>query len=267
MTRIMLLYKNIVPILRQTHKNLKYKAPAKADFADAIHWTPLAGTEYYQAARHYPILFMSNLGSDDKPIYASVALLGLANNENDYLNADKTWAKNAYIPAFIRRYPFILAENEDPKDLSVCIDDQSGCFNEIDGIPLFNETGDISPFLEERIAFLNTFKNSMNDTAAFLKTLEKMDLLIKRSVNVETNIGYQARLEDFWMVNEEKFGKLSGDQLAKLHKRGFLGWIIAHLMSLNNLPPLLQRRIEHKQGENTKGESSADTSIQSPVLN
>lgn len=248
MSTVMLFYKNIVPISRETHKKLRFNAPKNLAFAANTHWVPLAGEEFYQVALNYPILFMGSESSDGKTTtYTAVAMLGLANDENDYLDRDNKWRRDTYIPAFIRRYPFVLAGAADQKDLTVCYDSESGMFNEVEGINLFNSDGSVSPFMEDRINFLNAYKNSMEQTAKFLETIAKMGLFKKQSIDIRSQTGQTARLENFWIIDAEKFNKLSGDQLAKLHKHGYLGWIFAQLMSMNNLPVLMNLHLAHMQ--------------------
>ena len=275
MPTVMLFYKNIVPISRETHKKLKFSAPKNLDFAANTHWVPLAGEEFYQAALNYPILFMGAEDKEGKITYTAVAMLGLANDENDYLDKDKKWRPDTYIPAFVRRYPFVLAGAPDQKELTVCFDSESGMFNEVEGIDLFNSDGSVSPFMEDRINFLNAFKNSMEQTSKFLETIAKMGLFKKQSIDIRSQSGQTARLENFWIIDTEKFNKLSGDQLAKLHKQGFLGWIFAQLMSMNNLPSLMNLHLAHmknaitapksaisdKTGEATKKNKPASTKI------
>ncbi|MCZ2327853.1 SapC family protein [Bartonella sp. F02] len=258
MANIMLFYKNIIPFNKITHKNFKFVSPKDMSFAKDTHWVPLAGSEFFQAAVDYPILFMSALDEQEKRHYTSVALVGLSNNENDYIAADKSWKKVAYIPAFVRRYPFVLAQIPNEKELSVCFDQQSGMFNEVEGTNLFNSDGSVSPFMEDRIRFLETFRVAMEKTSEFIDTLVSMDLLSQKSINVKDDKGLSALLEDFWIVDEEKLNKLSAQQLAKLHKNGFLGWIFAHLMSMNNLVKVLSMRNENQMTSNNTDLSQKD---------
>ncbi|ALE03188.1 SapC family protein [Bartonella ancashensis] len=242
MANVMLFYKNVVPLNKVAHKNLKFLPLSDMSFAQDTHWLPLASSEYFQAALDYPILFMSAQDDQQKRHYTSIALVGLSNNQNDYITADKNWQPNVYIPAFVRRYPFILAQLPNEKELSVCFDQQPRTFNEVEGTNIFNSDGSISPFMEERIHFLESFKIAMEKTAEFTETLDKMDLFSQKTISVKNDKGRSAQLEDFWIVDEEKFHKLSANQLAKLHKSGFLGLIFAHLMSMNNLVKLLSLR-------------------------
>ncbi|EJF92055.1 SapC family protein [Bartonella melophagi] len=265
MANIMLFYKNVTPINKTFHRSLKFNPSQDMSFAKDTHWVPLASDEYFQAALDYPILFMSAEDEQKKRHYTSIALVGLSNDVNNYITADKSWQRDTYIPAFIRRYPFVLAQIQDQKELSVCFDQQSGMFNDVTGIELFNSDGSISPFMEERINFLEHFKIGMERTAEFIDTLVKMDLLSQKSINVKNDKGLSAQLEDFWIVDEEKLHKLPAHQLAKLHKNGFLGRIFAHLLSMNNLLKVLSLKgasqatansVEQK--EKTNGQASPE---------
>ncbi|WP_019221052.1 SapC family protein [Bartonella senegalensis] len=244
MANVMLFYKDITPFNKVSHKNLKFAPPSDMSFAKDTHWVPLASSEYFQAALDYPILFMCAEDEQKKRHYTSAALVGLSNDENDYITSDKNWRKDTYLPAFVRRYPFVLAQISNEKELSVCFDQKSGMFNEVAGTELFNSDGSISPFMEERIRFLESFKIAMEKTAEFIDALVDMDLLSQKSINVKNDQGLSAQLEHFWVVDEEKLNKLSASQLAKLHKNGFLGLIFAHLMSTHNLLKILSLKGE-----------------------
>ncbi|WP_375624894.1 MULTISPECIES: SapC family protein [unclassified Bartonella] len=273
MANIMLFYKDITPINKVSHKNLKFAPPSDMSFAKDTHWVPLASTEYFQAALDYPILFMCAEDEQKKRHYTSAALVGLSNDENDYIASDKSWKTNTYVPAFVRRYPFVLAQISNEKELSVCFDQQSGMFNEVAGTELFNSDGSISPFMEERIRFLESFKIAMEKTSEFIDALVEMDLLSQKSINVKNDKGLSAQLEHFWVVDEEKLNKLSASQLAKLHKNGFLGLIFAHLMSTHNLLKILSLKGEkqlinrEEQPQNKNGHSNNEKSKKKETLN
>lgn len=264
MANVMLFYKNIIPINKITHKNLKFTLQNDMSFAQKTHWVPLANSEYFTAALDYPILFMSAQDEQNKRHYTSIALVGLSNNENDYITTNKNWKKDTYIPAFVRRYPFVLAQIPNEKELSVCFDQGSGMFNEVEGIDLFNADGAVSPFLEERIQFLEKFRIAMDKTSEFIETLANMELLSEKSINVTNDKGHSAQLEHFWIVDEEKLNKLSASQLAKLHKNGFLGCIFAHLMSMNNLLKILSMKNDHKTANMNKDNQATNHKEEPP---
>lgn len=237
MLTLMLLYKNATALSRETHSTLKLKAGQSFDFARQVHWVPLAGAEFYPASRDYPIVFIEDEQSKE---VTPILLLGLEAGENDQIDASGQWRSGVYLPAFIRRYPFVLAETgTDPEnELAVCFDDTSDCLGEKDGQPLFNSDGTNSVILDESIRFLSNFKGEMERTKHFSQELQKLGLLESRSVDIRSVDGVSWTVRDFLAVNEDTFSKLTGAQLAELHKQGYLGWIFAHLMSLSTLPAL-----------------------------
>lgn len=252
----MMFYNNITPLSRETHRKWKFKPTADYAFAKDVHLTPLAGSEFAIASRNYPIVFASNKDDNNKENFFPVAILSLIENKNFFVDAANRWLENAYVPAFIRRYPFMLAGKADAEELAVCVDTDSKMFNEILGAELFNDDGSVSQFLEDRIRFLNGFKGEMERTQQFVTMLESSELLVKKSLEVTSANGQNARLQDFWMVDEEKFNKMNGDHLAKFHKKGFLTWIVIHLLSLNNLPPLLNNQVKKQPMSASKTEKA-----------
>ena len=82
------------------------------------HAIPLTVDEFALVQRHYPIVF--SIG--EKPI--PIALMGLNENVNVFLEDDgRPIDPSLYIPAYIRRYPFLLARiRPDSDELSLCFD-------------------------------------------------------------------------------------------------------------------------------------------------
>lgn len=246
MSKTMLLYNNVVALSREEHKSLRLTAVDGFEFAAHTHWLPVAGVEFYQASRSYPIVFASEGQGNDEKITA-ILLTGLERGSNDYVTNDGQWKRDTYLPAFIRRYPFVLASIENnTKEFTVCFDASFPGFNDREGGLLFNEDGSETELLNSAVQFLNGFNNDLQRTNEFVKELRKLKLLEKRSADVRNASGALFQVQDFLVVNEEKFSKLTGSQLSHLHQNGYLGWIYAHLMSLANLPVLLDLHIAKK---------------------
>lgn len=234
MSNVMLLYKQIVALSRNDHKDLKLKPLQNFNFAADTHWVPVAGVEFYRAAKNYPIVF-----AGDGEALAPIVLLGLKAGNNDNINAEGQWRKDAYIPAFIRRYPFVLANTgADNKDLTVCLDMACPGLNREEGDPLFNEDGSNGQVLDNILNFMKEFTFELERSKKFVEELKKRDLLVKKNADIRRADGTSFHVQDFIAVDEEKFGKLPGNDLEELHKQGFLGWVFAHLMSLNSLTEL-----------------------------
>jgi hypothetical protein len=206
----------------------------------------VAGLEFFQAARHYPIVFVGQ-GEQAMPI----ALLGLTQGHNGYVGDDHQWQANTYIPAFVRRYPFVLAQDGQDK-FTVCFDAAYPGWNQEDGRELFAEDGQNSPFLEEMIQFLQNFTAEMERTRAFVAQLNALELLSPRTLKLTHKSGETFVLSDFLAVDEEKFGTLADEQVLALHKAGFLGWVYAHLMSLGHANQLFDDYLARKLHENTR---------------
>lgn len=233
----LLLYKDIQALNRDEHKALKLRAMEHCGFAGSTHLVPLAGLEFFQAAPHYPILF---IGEGERLV--PIALLGLKEGTNSYLDAQQRWQTDTYIPAFVRRYPFVLAQ-DDAHNFTVCFDAAYEGWNEGEGRELFVEEGGNSAFLDEMIDFLQNFSAEMERTRLFVLKLEELGLLAKRTLQLTHSSGETFVLSDFLAVDEEKFLALDDAQVLELHKTGFLGWIYAHLMSLGNANRLFTRMV------------------------
>lgn len=242
----LLLYKDIKALNRDEHKSLKLAGLNNSEFAASTHLVPLAGLEFFQAARHYPIVFIGE-GENAMPI----ALLGLKEGHNGYVGADQQWAENAYVPAFVRRYPFVLAQ-DGAENFTVCFDAAYPGWNEAEGRELFTAEGQNSEFLEEMIQFLQNFTAEMERTRRFVAKLNELDLLAPRSLKLSHTSGESFVLSDFVAVDEEKFLGLADEHVLDLHRSGFLGWIYAHLTSLGNANQLFVHYLAKKAGEETK---------------
>lgn len=245
MANVMLLYKQIVALSRDAHMKYRLKPVSEYPFASETNWMPLAGVEFYHAARYYPIVFVNE--NDE---YSPIVMLGLETGHNEFVDRDRQWKRDTYIPAFVRRYPFVLADTgSGSKDLTVCLDPTYSGWNETEGRPLFNDDGTNSDFLNESLQFMNGFTSEMRRTTEFAKELNGLNLLIKRSADIRSPDGQSFQVQDMYMVNEEAMKKLSGADLEKLNASGTLGWVYAHLMSMANLPLLFEMHRKRKAAE------------------
>ena len=135
-----LFYERPVPLNRTAHKDLRIKGVENLKFALGVHSVPLACTEFPFIARDVPVLF----AGPDMQHCGPMALLGLRQNENLFIEADGQWAKGVYIPAFVRRYPFVLAEKPagtEGDDFTVFLDEAYEGFGKQEGERLFKEDG------------------------------------------------------------------------------------------------------------------------------
>lgn len=211
-------------------------APAGFDFARAVNSVPLVLAEFAQAGLEYPIVFAGSPGEEMPAV-----LLGLTPNDNLFVDDDGCWANGSYVPAFIRRYPFVLAEKAGGEDFTVCVDEAFPGLGEADGEPLFNADGTDGPVLRHAIAFLTDFQDGLKATRAFTTRVRELGLLEPKTIRLEPAQGETSVLQGLSVVSEERVRALKARQLQGLMASGELAAIYAHLQSLNNIRRLSAR--------------------------
>jgi hypothetical protein len=172
-----------------------------------------------------------------------MALLGLRQNENLLVDENGHWAQGVYVPAFVRRYPFILAEKPagaEGDDFTVFLDEAYEGFGSEEGERLFKEDGSDSEMLANAVGFLGEFQQHVARTHWFMDQLRKHQLLEPRNIRLEKD-GNAINLNGLFVVNEEKLRQLDEKTAHEFLKEGVLGWIYAHLLSLPNIDRLAQR--------------------------
>lgn len=233
----LLIYTAPVQLNRQVHQNTRLRAATDMRFAAGINSAPLVCTEFAHAARHFPIVF----AGPSVEAVVPAALLGLKSGQNLMLDSEGQWAADAYVPAFLRRYPFVLAEaNPGNEDFTVCLDSAYAGLVDggQDGEPLFTADGKNSALLDNAVAFLKDYQQHTLRTRQLTMALIKHELLIPRQISVQTAEGTSQALDGFFVVDENRLTALKGKALQELASSGDLGWIYAHLLSLGNIERL-----------------------------
>lgn len=246
-------YERPVPLNRVDHKNLRLKGTQNLNYAKVAHSVPLTGMEFALAARDMLIVFAGNDAKDAGP----VALLGLRQGENLYIDAEGQWSPDTYVPAFIRRYPFVLAEKPDGEpgeDLTVFLDEDFAGFDKTEGERLFNEDGTDTELLTKAVGFLGEYQQNIGRTRWFIEQLNKHDLLIPRNIRLQRGApdspdGRSINLNGLFVVDEEKLRKLDEKTTHEFSREGVFGWIFAHLLSLSNIDRLARRLELREQSE------------------
>lgn len=242
-----LFYERPVPLNRTEHKDLRIKPIPNLKFAGTVHSVPLTGVEFPSAARDLPILFGGVTAADAGPM----VLLGLRQNENLYVNDAGQWEANVYIPAFVRRYPFVLAEKPvgaEGDDFTVFLDEAYEGFGTVEGERLFKEDGSETELLSNAVKFLGEFQSHITRTQWFMEQLRKHDLLEPRNIRLERG-GQSINLNGLFVVNEDKLRQLDEKTTHEFLREGVFGWIYAHLLSLTNIDRVSQRLSQREQAE------------------
>jgi hypothetical protein len=224
-----LFYNELQPLSSQLHANWKAKVVDSAPFFANAHAVPLTVDEFIPAQRHYPIVF--SVGPNPVPL----ALFGLNEGVNVYTGEDGIPLQNLYIPAYVRRYPFMLARlRQDSDELSLCFDNSGDLLGDFEeGTPLFDGT-EPSEATRNTLAFCEQFEQAGMRTGMFVEELIQNKLLIDGEVSIEAEGFAQPFVyRGFQIVSEDKLKELRGDVLRKMIQSGLLPLIHAHLFSLS----------------------------------
>jgi hypothetical protein len=239
-TGLPLFYRELEPLNSGRHSNWVMTPRDKFPYAVGANAIPVTVDEFMMVQRHYPIVF--GPGENGAPL----ALLGLSDGENLFVDAEGRWEPGVYVPAYVRRYPFLLAKlTPDAKDLSLCMDPTSDVFG-TEGTPnLFDGEGP-SETTRNVLQFCEQFELAINRTRAFMTEIKELDVLQEGEATITLN-NTPMTMRGFRMMQEQKIQDLRGDQARKLVRNGVLGLIYAHLFSLSTMRELVERKAARSQ--------------------
>ncbi|WP_415900005.1 SapC family protein [Neptuniibacter sp. QD48_11] len=236
MTTQLLIYGDVQPINKQRHADWSVKAGSQYGFAQAVNSVPLMAVEFPNAAEEYCVVFAGE-GENLLP----VVLMGVREQENLYVNEDGSW-KAKYIPAFIRRYPFVFSSADDGSTLTLCVDEGfEGCNQEGRGEKLFDADGEQTQYLSSVLDFLKEYQVHYQRTKAFAKKLQELDLLEPMGAQFTTPAGEKRTVTGFQAVNREKLKGLAPETFAELAQTDELELIYVHLQSMRNFTKMLEK--------------------------
>ncbi|MFM9912204.1 MAG: SapC family protein [Methylophilaceae bacterium] len=229
----MAIYEKLAVFNRDVYRKHKMRAASSPAFTDT-QTLPLLAVEFAEAAKEYPIVFVKSSLTDEQLM--PMVLLGLQNAENLFAGSNGIWSSR-YIPAFVRRYPFMLAKAGD-EQLVLCLDENFDGLNLEEGVAFFDGDQE-TDYLKNLIQFVTSFHNDSLLTGKFTETLNSLELLEEKSLKAELKDGREFMINGFYVVNEEKLRALSSKQVHELFSSGELALVYAHLMSLSNLKRLV----------------------------
>ncbi len=231
-----ILYTKVEPLAPALHDGLGLKRiDQPLLFAAGAHAVPLNTIEFNFALKNYPIVFA---GAD---VPMPVAVFGMQERENLFVSQDGKWLENAYIPAYIRRYPFIFGQNQDQSQLTLCIDRGSPLIGESPDFPFF-ENGQASDTVNKAVEFCKTFHQHHMATQKFGRIIKELDLFANQQVTMRAPNGDQHVVGTYLAIDEGKFNELKDEAYLLLRKSGALPFVYMHLSSLSNWQVLSQRR-------------------------
>jgi len=232
-------YSEIVPLTKE-HRVLVPQARKIPPAFRPVNALPVSLVEFNLIARDYPIVFVTG---DQGNTFVTMAVLGLEPQQNLFLLADNTWDRRAYLPAYVRRYPFCMATiTQDGKvreDRLVCVEKKA---LKDKGDALFDDKGEPLPQWVEQQKLLTEFEADLIRTNEFAAEMKTLGLLEQFTMQAQPNEGAPIQVTGMFRVVEQKVNELDAETLKSLATRGLLGRIYQHVASLDNFLRLLDRR-------------------------
>jgi hypothetical protein len=235
-------YKEIVPLYKTNRVQLP-KPGSVPEFCKDLNAIPVSYTEFSVACRDYPLVFTSG---DEGKTYAPVAVLGLTNGENLFLN-NGVWDSGVYLPAYVRRYPFCMArvtlDKVEQNDRLICVEKE---FLADKGELMFDEDGKALAKWQPIEKLLQEYEADLERSREMSDILADYGLLEPFAMQAQPNTGAAMNLTGMYRVDEKKMEFLNASQHKNLIKKGVMGRIYAHLISLDNFTRLLDRKVNRK---------------------
>ncbi len=238
-----LFYKAPMPLDAKRHGNLGLKKNFGLAFTAQVNAVPVNMIEMPQISHFYPIAFSPDGNA------TPVALLGLRDNENLFLNEKNEWREDAYIPAYIRRYPFIFSEVPGSDQLTLCVDNDPAILDEKSDQKFFDKDGKASALAQNALEFCKSYHAAAQQTIIFSKALADSGLLVDRQAEITVG-GRKINFSGFRIVDEQKLAQMSDDTFLEWRKKGWLPFLYAHLFSgaqWGRLTRLLGQKLDGKK--------------------
>jgi hypothetical protein len=233
----LLFYEAAVPVSASRHADWSIE-PRDYSFSKSINSVPLTTVEFPAAASEYAIVFAGQPGS-----LVPAAIVGMRASENLYLDDEGEWDAK-YVPAFVRRYPFVFSSPDQGKNFMLCIDETFAGFNQDGrGQRLFSAEKKATPYTEGVLKFLQGYELEFRRTQDFCRKLEALELLEPMQAQVNVTAGERMSLTGFMAVNRDKLKALPAAKLAELTKSDELEIIYLHLQSMRNFA-LMRGRLD-----------------------
>lgn len=210
------------------HAALAVRRGAGFQFAADATALPLVLSEFAFAGRAYPIVF----ANDDSAM--PLAVVGTEAGQNLFVEADGGWRSGAYIPGYVRRYPFIGMTSEAGGAAMLGIDLASDHFaakGDTEAEGLFDSAGGPTSAGRAAMALCDAYAVDHTRTVAFAQALKANRLLEERSAQVNYADAGKAVVQGFQVVSEVAFRALPGPVVVEFHAKGWLELITLHLAS------------------------------------
>ena len=231
-----LFFKEPVPLNMERHAEAGILPSEDFSFAADTNSIIINAVEFFEAVKHYPIVF-----TQSATIMPTV-VVGLE-QKNDFVGKYGKWQEGKYIPAYVRKYPFVFMDMPDSNQLMLCIDESSKAFKADGGegtLPLYKD-GAASDLSKSALDFCSAFHGHNDITRRFCEDVQEAGILMPSQTDAKTSAGKEIKLQGFQMIDEKKFNELPQETIMDFFKKGWLPFIYASLISSSNWRNLLER--------------------------
>jgi hypothetical protein len=236
MEKKLFIYENANPVTVASHGDWSIKVGNGYKFAADVNSLPLMAIEFPKATVDFPIVFAGTEGS-----VMPVVVMGLRDQENLFVS-DEGLMDASYVPAFLRRYPFVFSASADGKTFTLCLDEAfEGCNAEGVGEKLFDAEGTRTQYVENVLNFLQDYQAQFQRTQAFCKKLVELELLEPMGAQFTVETGEKLTLSGFQAISRTKLKTLSAEQLHMLAATDELELIYLHLQSMHNFNSMVKK--------------------------
>lgn len=227
-----LFFRKIVTFSRVTHAALGLKDDEFA-FAARTIMIPLTAGELAPAAKDYPIVLSAN--NPPRPL----AVLGIRPGINLFVEDNGRWREGCYIPAAVRRYPFItMVDHSDPNSLVIGIDETDSRLSP-SAPNRFFENGERTAFCRERLEFCSRVGTAFTQTDRLAASVPHDTLLMPCRNIAPARIASRSCMGGLRVIDPERMAALPDDLRKSWEASGWYHALLAQIASMKNWNRLL----------------------------
>lgn len=236
-TALPLFYRKPRVLHPAAHGDRSLAASPGFGFAARSNAVPVVAEEIAVAGRHFPIVFSNEVAPHP------VAILGLKEQQNLFVDEAGHWREGVYIPAYVRRYPFIFLENDGGTELTLCVDEAAESLVAGRDNPLFDAKGEPTPLTRSALAFCRDYQAQHKLAAEFAAAVVAADLLVEHRADITLRDGQRMSLSGFKVIDERRFAALPDETFLQWRRKGWLPLAYSHFFSIGAWSALIDRSV------------------------
>lgn len=253
MTKQLLIYDNVVPVNRSTHRKTSVRQTTSFAFARDVNSVPIVDAEFSRVCVEMPIVFART-----ETGLVCLALLSAQKDRNAFVDAASQWT-GRYVPAFFRRYPFIFAVQPDNDQMTLCIDEAYEGLNTEDlGERMFDSEGKESSYLRTVLRFVEEYQATFARTRAFCDRLDAAGMLEEAQIDYTLADGKAGRVTGFLRISADKFRALPDADVVQMFRSGDLDMIQMHLVSMQQVERVVSKSVAAEATAEAEAEADAE---------